>query len=761
MGATLRPAAAGTRRFAVNEQSAVLAVFAATLFLSAFLLFSVQPMFAKMVLPKLGGSPSVWAVSTCFFQAILLAGYCYAHLLNRFVDIRFAPAMHLAVLAIACVALPIALPAAASEPPVDGAYGWLTGILFAGVGLPFFAVSANAPLLQAWFSRTGNVHAADPYFLYGASNFGSLLALLSYPLLIEPEIGLAGQASIWSLGFVALAFALAVSGLVTLAASSRAVKTAEKTSTAAMQSIVSGEMRARWVLYSAVPSGLLVAFTTHLSTDIAAVPFLWVLPLAVFLATFILVFRDPPLVPVSALSAAQPMIVLLAMPSLVALWFSWWQSLLMSFTAFLVTTLVAHRVLYESRPHASRLTEFYLWMSFGGVLGGLFAAIIAPQIFKATYEFPILLLMGMLCRPGVLGAARADERRKFSAIWVVCIGILTLGMTLDAFGAEQIAWLVAIAAVLISAVALVYDRRSAKLQAAHIAGLALVVIALPSVLNRGDPVRSFFGVLRVLEQPDGSVRLLAHGTTDHGAQRFLDTDGNPVPRPIPSTYYHPGSPMAKAVDVARRANTDKSRPFSAGIVGLGIGSMACYAKPDEAWRFYEIDQKVVDIATDPKRFTFLSTCQPQADIVLGDARLTVAKEPDGKFDYLQIDAFSSDSVPSHLLTTEALKLYFGKLSDNGVLAIHVSNRHLDLAPVAAAAALAQPGAHVAIVRSFEKGAQPEDRVSIVVLAAKSPAAFAPFRTWGDAQVQTTATVRPWTDDYSDVISAFWRRYSGH
>lgn len=757
MYATLTGSAFAGRLSTVRGQAAVLAIFTATLFLSALLLFSVQPMFAKMVLPQLGGSPSVWAVSTCFFQAVLLLGYCYAHVLNRFVAPNVAPLVHLLVLAIAYLALPIGLPSGASEPPAEGAYLWLIGILAVGVGLPFFAVSANAPLLQAWFSRTGNPHASDPYFLYGASNLGSLLALLSYPVVIEPVFGLHEQSNIWTVGFLVLATAIAVSAVLMIALGGEtslqpAAASAEKTS----RPVTSTEL-GRWVLYAAVPSGLLVAFTSHLSTDVAAAPFLWVVPLALFLLTFVLVFRDRPVIPHGFLASKLPLLVALTILTQLG-GFDWWLSSLAAFSSFMVTTLVAHRALYEDRPDASHLTEFYLWMSFGGVLGGIFAALVAPQIFNSTYEFPLLLTLGMLCRPGVFSELQEDERRMLGivaclSVCVLCFGIVTKYVTSD----EQ-AMVFGFYAAAIGALALITYKQHAKLQVLFVAVLAAIATLLPSNLNRGEPSRSFFGVIRVMESDN--IRRFLHGTTVHGAQRLKDANGNAVMPPVPATYYHPTSPMAMAVSLAREASHKSSSQFHAGIVGLGIGSMACHSKSEESWRFYEIDAAVVAVASDPKRFNFLSACRPNADIVLGDARLTVAKEQPHSFDYLQIDAFSSDAVPTHLLTVEAVKLYLDKMSDKGVLAIHVSNRHLDLAPVAAAAALAAGGTSVAIIKSIPKTVSLDSTPSVVVIVTKDPAVMAPVKDWQGAELQTAATVTPWTDDYSDIVSALWRVY-GH
>lgn len=761
MDAMLSPAGLAGKLSTERGQAAVLATFTATLFLSALLLFSVQPMFAKMVLPKLGGSPSVWAVSTCFFQAVLLAGYCYAHLLNRFVEPRLAPMLHLAVLAIAYLALPIGLPASATEPPTDGAYLWLIGVLGAGVGLPFFAVSANAPLLQAWFSRTGNPHAHDPYFLYGASNLGSLLALLSYPVVIEPIMGLGTQSSAWSIGFTALAATIAACGLMMLALGGAGTAFTGRADDGKVPvDVLSFWQRARWVLFAAVPSGLLTAFTTHLSTDIAAAPFLWVVPLSLFLLTFVLVFREQPLVRHSLMLRLQPLLVAITILSLIGTVFDWWQSSLAAFGSFMVTTLVAHRALYEDRPSAAHLTEFYLWMSFGGVVGGTFAAIIAPQIFNSTYEFPLLLVLGMLCRPGVFKAADEVETRYLGIAALLGGVALAIGLMIKHMTSDQQAWVYGIYLIGVGTGFLIWYHSYAKLQAAIVGILALVVVVLPSLVNRGEPSRSFFGVLRVLESENGQVRRFLHGTTSHGAQRLVDAEGKPIMPPVPATYYHPKSPMAMAVGVARDVSGKPQSQFRAGIIGLGVGSMACYAKADEAWRFYEIDPAVVSIAADPKRFNFLSACRPHADIVIGDARLTIAKESGKSFDYIQVDAFSSDSVPTHLLTAEAVQMYLDKLDDNGVLAMHVSNRHLDLAPVAAAAALATPGTHVAIVRSNPENPGLDAAPSMVVIITKSRAAFAPFEAWSDAKVQTQAVVTAWTDDFSDVVSALYRGYAG-
>lgn len=685
----------------------VLALFATTLFCSALLLFSVQPIFAKIVLPELGGSPSVWAVSLCFFQATLLAGYCYAHIINRFFAGGPAAFVHLPLLCLAFLALPFGLPPG-SNPPTGGAYFWLIGVLALGVGLPFFAISATAPLLQAWFGQTGHPHAKDPYFLYGASNLGSLMALIGYPILLEPFIGLEEQAHHWCLSFVGLTAMIALCAVITYGTVCRNERSAFSSFRLPTNDSTTLQQKLSWVALSFIPSGLLVAFTTHLSTDIASAPLLWVIPLAVYLGTFILVFREKSLIPPKWLLAAHPILV---SGTLIGLGINGWiLSATAGFGAFFATTMLCHRQLFNLRPKNCHLTEFYMWMSLGGVLGGIFAALISPLLFNSVYEYPLLLVLGMLCRPGILKPLHEISRNEKAIVGYV----LALGMG---------------------------------------------VMILPIGLNTAISDRSFFGVHRVKLVDDGSMRLLLHGTTVHGAQRFKDDAGKPIATPIPATYYSPGSPMAEGVQVARQVSGKLNGGLDVGIVGLGTGAMSCYSLSNEQWRFYEIDPIVVKIARKPELFSFLSQCQPQADIVIGDARKTLGNESKGKFDYLIIDAFSSDSVPVHLLTQEAIALYLSKLAPDGILALHISNRHMDLISVAAATALAIPGTHAAFARHSPKHSSFDRMPSRVMFVTKTPQALAPFLEWPETKEMTGGDVAPWTDDYSNIVTAIWRAYS--
>ncbi len=744
-----------------RSSASLLWLFSATLFLSALLLFSVQPMFAKMVLPKLGGSPSVWAVSMCFFQVMLLGGYCYAHAVNRYVPGRHAPMLHVGLLSLAALTLPIGLAVGWSEPPAGDAYVWLIGALALGVGLPFFAISANAPLLQAWFARTGHRHADDPYFLYGASNLGSLIALLGYPFLLEPTAGLVTQGRIWTAGFVALSIAIALCGAFMIARQNVALEPAA--STAPRQGISAKPTTAQrlsWIGLAAVPSGLLVAYSSYVTTDIASAPFLWVIPLAIFLLTFILVFKETPVFRHDWLLAVQPVLVAVVLFGLSEPGDKGWMVAAIAGTAaFFVTTMVAHRELFERRPAAEHLTEFYLLMSLGGAVGGMFAALLAPKLFNVIWEFPLLLVLGMACRPGVLTAKldRASWVRLAVLVGVGLVVIAALGATLSQ-GSIMAAKLPRTLLVTLLGLASVLAMRLPVQQFAYAVLMGAAIYCLPSAMNRGDAERSFFGVHRVAPSFDKQMQVLWHGTTIHGAQRLVDAEGRPLAEPVPATYYYPGGPMARGLDVARQISGKTAGGLSVGVVGLGAGSMACHSRSNERWRYFEIDPVVVRIASDPSRFTFLSRCRRGGEIVVGDARLTLTKEARAGFDYLIVDAFSSDSVPVHLMTVEALQLYLEKLSPNGILALHVSNRHLDLVDVLGAVVAKLPGVRAVLAEDRVKTTSFDKAPSRVVFLTRSDAAKGEIEKLPFATEMPAPTLAAWTDDYSDILGAILKQY---
>lgn len=764
-----RPVAAG----GALQGLGLVSVFTATTFLSALLLFLIQPLFAKMVLPVLGGSPSVWAVALCFFQGALLAGYCYTHLLNRLTSARAAGLIHLSICALALLALPIGLPAGWTEPPAGSPYLWQLKLFTVAIGAPFLAVAANAPLLQAWFAATGHPDGRDPYFLYAASNLGSLIALIGYPFVLEPALGVRALANVWAGGFIALIGAIALCYRALRARAADSVPTAMQAEGDAGES-PSRARRLGWVGLALVPSALLTAFTTHISTDIASAPLLWVLPLALYLLTFVIVFRDRALIPKPVLLALHLAAVVLALLQMSQTKHdSWLVSSGMGVAVFFTSALVAHRTLYDLRPAPRYLTEFYLWMSLGGVLGGLFAALIAPQIFSEVFEYPLLLALTMACRPAALAAPLRD-REELLRLWLIlALGILALYWVppltdrLMAAGEEDtisqvLAWqrafisdwgVTALVALGFS-VLLVVSWRHPPRQLVFAILMFLTVVTLPSSVKRGDAERSFFGVYRVTLSEDGDYHVLTHGTTLHGAQRIRDSEGAYLDDLTPVTYYHPKSPIARTIEKVRERVGTTVRPGRYAVIGLGTGSLACLAAEGEDWRFYEIDPLVVKIARTPESFSFLHHCQPDPDIVLGDARLTIAREPAGSFNLIVVDAFTSDAVPAHLMTAEALRLYASKLTADGVVLLHISNRYLDLDLVLGATLPLVPELRGLILSDDEADGSYASSASTVAIFSKSPDVIQGFKSMPEAREMEAGGLNGWTDDHSDVIGPF-------
>ena len=729
----------------------LLPIYGAAIFLSAALLFAVQPMFTKMVLPRFGGSPSVWSVAMVFFQALLLCGYAYAHLLTRVLPSRIAVIVQVAVMSAALFALPLAIASGWGRPPESGAAFWLIGLFAVSIGLPFFALSANGPLLQAWFARTDHPAAKNPYFLYAASNIGSFLALLAYPVAIEPFIRLGDQTWGWSAGFLLLIALVAGSGAMlwrTPDAGSHDIAEADASAPPTMRDAVV------WMALAAVPSGLLVAVTAHISTDVAAVPLLWVVPLALYLLTFVIVFSTRPLIPHRVALIAQPIIVA-ALVSMLVIDFvdSIVLQVLLHIAAFFASALVCHGELARRRPAPRHLTAFYMWMSAGGMLGGLAAGLIAPFVFNWVAEYPILIALALLCRPG-LAIPRGRER----LIWIAALVAAALVLGAAPTWSEQISATVqnvTVALLLLAAIAL--WRRPLAMAA------IVAFIFTADRLYTEDAtvtVRSFFGVHKISEDDKHKYRVLLHGTTIHGAERIPDPGekSRPGEKPDLAMYYYDGSAIAQAIDAARERAGGRLR-FA--VVGLGAGSLACRANAGDTLSYYEIDPAVVTIARDPKLFTFLSACGANVPMVMGDARLTLADAPDASYDLIVIDAFSSDAIPIHLMTREAMALYRQKLSPHGMVLMHVSNRHLELASVVAGIARAN-----GLVTRVNTGGDiaPEDEykmVGTVTAVAKNDedfAALAKSKFWPVEQPDPKQWV--WTDDYSNVVGALIRKYWG-
>lgn len=728
-----------------TRSQSIAPLFIATLFLSATLLFAVQPMFAKMVLPRLGGAPGVWSVAIVFFQAVLLLGYLYAHLVTRFFSLRTGAIVQIVVLAFGLLFLPLALSQSWGQPPEEGHIVWLLGLFGVSVGIPFFALSANAPLLQAWFARSGG--GRDPYFLYGASNLGSFIALIGYPLVVEPWLRLGTQSIMWSVGYLALAIMVAITALVAVRRMDMA------TVRESARARVTMRERLSWIVFAFVPSALLVAVTAHISTDIAAAPFLWVVPLSIFLLSFVLVFRERTLIgpewfaallPAALVFAAVTLFVpnLLRMPSM----------LVLHLATYFIAVMVAHGRLYAARPAPSALTEFYLWMSFGGVLGGAFAGLLAPQIFTTILEYPLLLAAAL----ALLIVPAKTPKAAYVAAAVILVLALGLAGLQQASGTSvpytlQRNWTIAI---IVIGTLVLFAWRMPVVATALFAALLVVGTALKPSSTDIVQTRSFFGVHRIADVNNAEHRVLYHGTTIHGAQRLRNGRLPIDERPDPLTYYDVTGPLA---EVTRALRNNGWRLSPVALVGLGAGAMSCHREEGETWEFFEIDREVVRLARDPRYFSFVSSCNPDAPITIGDARVTL-QNATRRYELIVVDAFSSDAIPIHLLTREAVQLYFDRMQDHGVVALHVSNRHLDLLPVVAA--IAQDLGLVAWWKHdrptlFE--ARDFVASSVVAVLARKDEDLGSIPADGWDRLEPEAGVAAWTDDYSNILGAMIRR----
>ncbi|NQT14663.1 MAG: fused MFS/spermidine synthase, partial [Planctomycetes bacterium] len=648
-------------------------VFALTLFTSAMLLFVVQPMFAKMVLPLLGGTPSVWNTCMVFYQAMLLAGYVYAHVTVRLFGPRRQAALHLLVCCLPCVVLPIMVAQNWTPPAHSNPVPWLLMLLAASVGLPFFVVSASAPMLQAWFADTNHPAAKDPYFLYAASNLGSMIALLGYPVLIEPGLRLARQTWAWTTGYSLLMLLVTGCAVLLWRSSGRGEAVSPNHDLAAGAPSVTAptlSMRLRWLVLSFVPSSLLLGVTTHISTDVASVPLLWVVPLALYLLTFVLVFARRTLLPHRWMLRLQPYLVVL----LAALFFQNAATtvgvlLALHLVTFFVTTMICHGELARERPHASRLTEFYIWMSVGGVLGGLFNVVLAPNLFATVLEYPLVIVLACMLRPAADPGSQTARARWLDFALPATVAAVLAGLVF-ALEAAGVVLAVAGAAVILAPVGLIaFGSEKRPIRFGLSVGAVLVVSLMVSGKENGllHVERNFYGVVRVRHDRQLNTNVLVHGSTNHGMQ-----SRNPAHSDRPLCYYHPTGPLGEVFTML--AETDAVREI--GVIGLGTGSIATYGRPGQRITYYEIDPAVQRIAQDARFFTFLRDQQTELDIVLGDARLTLAAVPNAHYDLLILDAFSSDAIPVHLITREAVRLYLDKLDDRGLLALHISNRYL-------------------------------------------------------------------------------------
>ena len=740
----------------VSPERGVLVTHTAATFLGAALLFSVQPLFARLVLPLLGGSPAVWNTALTFYQALLLLGYAYAHASLHWLGARRQAFVHVPLLALACLALPIRVPAGWSPPTDASPIPWLLVLMAVSLGAPFLAVSATSPVLQRWFAETRHPAAADPYFLYAASNVGGLLGLLAYPLLLEPTFSLEAQSRLWSAGYATLVLLSAACWLF----ARRAAAVPPRPPSASFSIGLSTALRLRWVLRAFAPASLVLGVTTFLSSDIAAVPLLWVVPLALYLSSYVVAFASGGGSRVGrAATRALPYVVLPLAVGLAAR-LTEPMVLLIPFHlgALFVVALACHARLALDRPAPAHLTEFYFWIALGGVLGGAFNALLAPVLFTSIAEYPLTLALAVLVARETHDASTRQRALDVALPLGLCAltGALLLRGQSGAAG-DLVRASLSGRALLFGPPALIcltFVRRPVRF------ALGMGAILLAGSLWYGDPSgllhaeRSFFGVHRVRRSSlmeageSAAYHVLVHGNTVHGAQRV---DG--ARRLDPLVYYHPAGPIGQVF-----AALPITRALPVAVVGLGTGSLACYGSPGQAWTFYEIDPAVERIARDERYFTFLRDCPPRVAVTLGDARLSLRAAADGSYGALILDAYSSDAIPVHLITREALALYLDKLAPAGVLAFHLSNRHLDLAPVLAA--LANDARLVCFVQhdtdEEEQRSGQGASGSTWAVMARIHDDLAPLV--GSTRWSRASGAGPlWTDRFASVLSVFrWR-----
>lgn len=705
---------------------ATLLLFALTVFTGAALLFLLQLIFARLVLPLLGGAPAVWNTAMVFYQGLLLAGYGYAHLLSSRLRPKRQVMVHAGVLVAAFVFLPFAVPAGWEVPAGGNPVPWLLGVMAAGVGLPFFAVSATSPLLQKWFAASGHPAAGDPYFLYAASNAGSLLGLLGYPLGVEPNSALGWQCSAWAAAFAGFA-------LLSVACGTRVWRASPAQGEAHAFALLTRGRVLRWVVYALVPSSLMLSVTAYISSEIAAVPLLWSLPLALYLASFIVVFSSRPPIPHAWIKRSLP-VVLVAVAMVLASGATTPIVLLagLHLAGFFAVALVCHGELARDRPGVGQLTQFYLWMSLGGVLGGAFNALLAPVMFDRVAEYPLMLVAAAW-----LGLPR--DRGLRWPDFATPAGLAVLAGLLSAVVPTEVPGAVRSFAVfgLPLLGCFMASGRGPRFALGLAAVLAISQLSPEHGMATLARDRSFFGVHRVAE--DGKFRLLFHGKTMHGIQSL-----DPAKSREPLGYYHREGPLGDVFG-------DVTGPVAA--VGLGVGAVAAYGKPGQEFTFYEIDPVVTRLASDTRHFRYLADSPAKIGVVTGDARLTLGKAPDGHYGLILLDAYSSDSIPVHLLTREAMRLYLLKLAPDGRIALHISNLHLDLRPVVAG--LARDAGLFCVFREDDITTEEmaEGKASSRwVLMARGEADLGPARTsrnWQELHADPASKV--WTDDYSSVI----------
>jgi hypothetical protein len=730
-------------------------LFSAALFTSASLLFWVQPLIAKTLLPILGGAPAVWNTCLLFFQSMLLIGYVYALASTRWLSLRIQITIHVFLILLIAVHLflsPFKEPLLSSTNQANPTL-WLLEILFLSVGLPFFIISASSPLFQSWFSRSGHKLAVDPYFLFVASNAGSLIALVAFPLVLEPSLGLSEQHRLWRIGFVVLVvltctIAFWLKPWTTVSFD----RTHDKQSEDSPTEKISGLRRFRWVALSFVPSSLMLGITTYITTDVTAVPLLWVIPLALYLLTFVIAFTGRQFLSTATLTRlvmVGALVVTLILSS--GATEPAWLLILANLIFFFVAALMCHTQLAQARPSATHLAEYYFWIVVGGALGSVFNVLIAPSLFSSVVEYPLTIVVACMLLPG---EQQAGKTRQFGFDLLYPLGLFVLTVIAAIVISNSRAMSSNLELFIVLGVPLMIVNHFFRERTIRFA-LCLGAVMLGSIYYTRDSGRTlhvgrnFFGIIRVTTDPEGKINSFYSSNTVHGRQ-FVD----PARRCEPLSYHHENGPLGQVMAVF---NAAPAKP-SVAVIGLGVGAMAAYSQSVQEWTFYEIDPDIIKLASGSQYFTYLQNCaKGSVRVVEGDARLNLQLARAGEYGLIVLDAFSSDAIPVHLATQQALDLYLSKLAEGGMLVFHASSRSLNLQPILAD--LAESRNLICIGFDDLKPSPLEGKdPSQWVVMARSPTEISNLSInsqW--KRLVGSKGARVWSDDFSNIVRAIkWR-----
>jgi hypothetical protein len=738
-------------------------LFSATLFTSAGLLFWIQPLIAKTLLPVWGGAPAVWNTCLLFFQTTLLIGYLYALASNRWLNLPAQIAVHVIVLLLVAIYLlrsPVHAPVLSSSQHASPTL-WLLGTLLSTVGLPFFIISASNPLLQSWFSKLQHHLAVDPYFLFAASNAGSLIALIAFPLALEPSLGLHEQYMLWRIGFAVLIVLILVIVLrlkpwTTISIDRSNFKEIDSSTIESDPNRkIPVSRRLRWLALSFVPSSLMLGVTTYVTADVAAVPLLWVVPLALYLLSFVLAFTKKQFASTASLS--RVMIVAALVVTLILSSGATepaWALILVNLALFFVVSLMCNRQLANDRPPPTYLAEYYLWIAFGGALGSFFNVFIAPILFTSVLEYPLAIVLACMLQPAARTKSDGEQssfglnNKYLDVIYPLGLYVLTVSMAiLVAYSRAGSSTFKLIIVLVIPLVIINHFFRERPIRFA----LGLCAVMLGSMYYTEDQSRTlhvdrnFFGTIRVTTDSTKRVNTLYSGNTVHGRQ-FVDQSR----RCEPLSYHHEYGPLGQVMAVFNAASHNPR----VAVIGLGTGAMASYSKPDQQWTFYEIDPDVINLARNSQYFTYLQNCASgSANVVEGDARLNLQNEPESHYGLIVLDAFSSDAIPVHLLTQQALDLYLSKLAEGGILAFHISSRSLDLKPILADLAASRKLECIGFDDLGPSSLEGKDPSQWVVMA-RSPAEISNLSInsqW--KRLNGREGARVWNDEFSNIVRA--------